>query len=81
MKEPHINTEVFRSTLNNQIELQAQTGNEATDKLINTVIQALNDYTIALAKEQIKKVFDEAETELKNIHQRTSEGLLTAKLA
>lgn len=80
LKEPQINTEVFRNTLNNQIELQAQTGNEATDKLINTVIQALNDYTIALAKEQIKKVFDEAETELKNIHQRTSEGLLTAKL-
>lgn len=73
LKEPHINTEVFRNTLNNQIELQAKTGNEATDKLINTVIQALNDYTIALAKEQIKKVFDEAETELKNIHQRTSE--------
>ena len=80
LKEPQINTSVFRKTLNNQIELQAKTGNEATDKLINTVIQALNDYTIALAKEQIKKVFDEAETELKNIHQRTSEGLLTAKL-
>lgn len=80
LKEPQINTDVFRKTLNNQIELQAETGNEATDKLINTVIQALNDYTIALAKEQIKKVFDEAETELKNIHQRTSEGLLTAKL-
>lgn len=79
LKEPQINTDVFRKTLNNQIELQAKTGNEATDKLINTVIQALNDYTIALAKEQIKKVFDEAETELKNIHQRTSEGLLTAK--
>lgn len=80
LKEPQINTDVFRKTLNNQIELQAKTGNEATDKLINTVIQALNDYTIALVKEQIKKVFDEAETELKNIHQRTSEGLLTAKL-
>lgn len=80
LKEPQINTNVFRKTLNNQIELQAKTGNEATDKLINTVIQALNDYTIALVKEQIKKVFDEAETELKNIHQRTSEGLLTAKL-
>lgn len=80
LKEPHINTEVFRNTLNNQIELQAQTGNEATDKLINTVIQALNDYTIALAKEQIKKVFDEAETELKNIHQRTSERTIDRQI-
>lgn len=80
LKEPNINTEVFRKALDNQIKLQIKTGNEATDKLMETIVQALNDYTIALAKEQIKKVFDEAETELKNIHQRTSEGLLTAKL-
>ena len=79
LKEPHINTEVFRKALDNQIKLQVKTGNEATDKLINTVIKALNDYTIALAKEQIKKVFDQAEKELEDIHTRTSEGLETAK--
>lgn len=80
LKEPHINTDIFRNTLNNQIELQAKTGNEATDKLINTVIEALNDFTIAIAKEQIKKVFDQAQKELEDIHTRTSEGILTAKL-
>lgn len=80
LKEPHINTEVFKKALDNQIQLQITTGNEATDKLINTVIQALNEYTIALAKEQIKKVFDQAQKELEDIHQRTSEGLETAKL-
>ena len=79
LKEPHINTEVFKKALDNQIKLQVKTGNEATDKLINTVIKALNDYTIALAKEQIKKVFDQAEKELEDIHTRTSEGLETAK--
>ena len=80
LKEPHINTEVFKKALDNQIKLQVTTGNEATDKLINTVIQALNEYTIALAKEQIKKVFDQAQKELEDIHKRTSEGLETAKL-
>lgn len=80
LKEPHINTEVFKKALDNQIKLQVTTGNEATDKLINTVIQALNEYTIALAKEQIKKVFDQAQKELEDIHQRTSEGLETARL-
>lgn len=80
IKEPHINTEVFKKALDNQIQLQITTGNEATDKLINTVIQALNEYTIALAKEQIKKVFDQAQKELEDIHQRTSEGLETARL-
>ena len=81
LKEPHINTDVFKKALDNQIKLQVKTGNEATDKLINTVIQALNDYTIALAKDQIKKVFDQAQKELEDIHTRTSEGLETAKLA
>jgi len=81
LKEPHINTEVFRKALDNQIKLQVKTGNDATDKLINTVIQALNDYTIALAKEQIKKVFDQAQKELEDLHTRTSEGIQTAKLA
>ena len=79
LKESHINTEVFRKALDNQIRLQVQTGNEATDKLINTVIKALNDYTIALAKYQIKKVFDQAQKELEDIHARTSEGLEIAK--
>ncbi len=55
LKEPHINTEVFKKALDNQIKLQVTTGNEATDKLINTVIKALNDYTIALAKRTNKE--------------------------
>lgn len=80
LKEPWINTEVYKKALDNQIKLQIKTGNEATDKLMETIIQALNDYTIALAKEQIKKVFDQAQKELEDIHQRTAEGMLTAKL-
>ena len=47
---------------------------------MNTIIEALNKYTIALAKEQIKVVFDQAEKELQDLHQRTSEGIETARL-
>lgn len=81
LKEPQINTEVFKNALDNQIKLQVQTGNQATDKFINSIIQALNDYTIALAKEQIRKVFEQAQKELEDLHIRTSEGIETAKLA
>lgn len=81
LKEPQINTEVFKNALDNQIKLQVQTGNQATDKFINAIIQALNDYTIALAKEQIRKVFEQAQKELEDLHIRTSEGIETAKLA
>ncbi len=47
---------------------------------MQSIISALNKYTIALAKEQIKKAFDQAEKEVKDLHTRTSEGILTAKL-
>lgn len=80
LKEPHINTETFKKALDNQIKLDLSTGNDATDKLVNEIIEALNRYTIELAKEQIKLVFAQAEKEVNDLHQRTSEGMLTAKL-
>lgn len=81
LKEPHINTSTYRQALENQINIELSTGNVATDEFISGMIQALNKYAIALAKEQIKKAFDQAEKEVQDLHQRTSEGILTAKLS
>lgn len=81
LKEPYIDTKVYRKALDNQIQVKLNTGDKATDKLMATIIQALNEYTIELAKDQIKKVFDQAQKELEDLHQRTSEGILTAKLS
>ena len=80
LKEPHIDTEVYRTALQNQINIKLETGNIATDDLMNTIISALNKYTIDLAKEQIRIAFAQAEKEVKDLHKRTSEGLTTAKL-
>ena len=80
LKESYINTEIYRKALDNQIKVELNTGNQATDELMQTIIRALNKYTIALAKEQIKKAFDQSEKEVKDLHTRTSEGILTAKL-
>lgn len=80
LKEPHINTDVYRQALQNQIELKLDTGNKATDEFINNIIEALNKYTIDLAKAQIRIAFEQAEKEVKDLHQRTSEGIKTAKL-
>ena len=80
LKEGYINTEVYRKALDNQINIVLNTGNKATDELMQTIISALNKYTLALAKEQIKKAFDQAEKEVKDLHTRTSEGILTARL-
>lgn len=80
LKEPHINTEVYKKSLENQITINLNTGNEATDNFIQGIIDALNRYTIELAKEQIKIVFEQAQKEVNDLHQRTSEGIVTAKI-
>lgn len=80
LKEPHINTDVYKQALEHQIEINVGTGNVATDNFINGIIDALNRYTIELAKEQIRIVFNQAEKEVVDLQQRTSEGMLTAKL-
>ena len=80
LKESYINTDVYKKALDNQISLELSTGNNATDELMQTIISALNKYTLAIAKEQIKKAFDQSEKEVLDLHQRTSEGMLTAKI-
>lgn len=80
LKEPHIDTSVYRQALNNQIKLKLDTGNKATNELMNSIIESLNKYTIALAQDQIKIAFNQAQKEVEDLHQRTKEGILTAKL-
>ena len=80
LKERHIDTEVYRKALNTQIQINLNTGNEATDTFIQGIIAALNNYTIDLAKEQIRLVFEQAQKEVDDLHQRTAEGLITARM-
>lgn len=80
LKEPHINTAVYKEALERQIAVNLRTGNAATDSFIKDIIAALNGYTIALAKEQIRLVFEQAQKEVDDLHQRTAEGLITAKM-
>ncbi len=80
LKEPQINTEVYKKALESQINIVVETGNNATDNLLNTIVGALNDYTIELAKQQIRIVFEQAEKEVLDLHQRTKEGIETARL-
>ena len=80
LKEPHINTETYRQTIQRQINTQPETGNAATDSFVSSVIAALNQYTVDLAKEQIRLAFAQAQKEVDDLHQRTREGIQTARL-
>lgn len=73
LKEPHINTEVYKKALSGTI---AMTGTNA-----DYILEGVNKYFLALAKEQIQIAFQQSEKEVQDLHQRTREGIETARLA
>lgn len=81
IKEPHINTSVYRDRMDKQIEKLSSTGSKATDKLLESIMTALHEYTIDLAREQIELAFRTAQAEVDFLHQRTSEGVRKAQAA
>lgn len=80
LKESYVNTDTYREALEQQVKVKLDTGNNATDDLMNSIIDALNRYTLALAKQQVILAFRQSEKEVEDLHQRTREGLQTAKL-
>lgn len=72
LKENYINTETYRSALKNQIDM---TGDD-----VDLILQGVNQYLIRLAKKQIRIAFEQAQKEVDDLHQRTKEGIQTARL-
>lgn len=73
LKEPHINTETYRKAL--------ETGVPLTGTNVDYILEGVNKYLMCLAKEQIKLAFDQSEKEVSDLHQRTREGIETARRA
>lgn len=73
LKEPHINTEVYKKALSGTI---AMTGTNA-----DYILEGVNKYLLAVAKEQIQIAFQQSEKEVQDLHQRTKEGIETARLS
>lgn len=81
IKEPHISTSVYRQQVENQIQkVQIQTGKESFDKCLSGIMDAVSGLIMDLAREQIKLAFSQAEKEVEYLHQRTREGIATARL-
>ena len=80
LKEPHINTATYREAAEKQISA-IETGDTATDELLAAITAGINKYMLRLAERQIQLAFDQAQKEVDDLHQRTREGIATAKLA
>lgn len=70
LKEPHINTDTYKKVM--QIDL-------LNDK-VDYILEGVNKYLMALAEEQIRIAFEQAEKEVTDLHKRTVEGIVTARL-
>ena len=72
IKEQHINTETYKKALSSNIQM--------TNTTVDFILEGINKYLLALAKEQIKLAFIQSEKEVKDLQQRTREGIETARL-
>lgn len=80
LKEPHINSSIYRDASERKIEIATDGMDEETASLITTVIGGLNDYLLSVAEKQIYLAFEHAQKEREFLSKRTSEGLKQAKL-
>ena len=72
LKEPHINTDTYKKALSNLISM--------TNTNVDFILEGINKYLMALAKEQIRIAFEQSEKEVEDLRQRTREGIETARL-
>lgn len=80
LKEPMINTSVYQEGIDRGIQgFKVDTGTEYMDEFINGQIKLINKLMEGIATEQIEKAFEQAEKEVKDLQQRTKEGIETAR--
>ncbi len=80
LKEPHINTESYKNALAAVTgTYNMESDGSAEGNLISSIMSAINDFMIAKASDDIKKAFEQAEKEVRVIHERTKEGIETAR--
>ncbi len=72
LKEPAINTDTYKEALTRQVPM---TGGD-----VDLILEGVNKFLLKLAEIQIRIAFEQAEKEVQDLHRRTSEGLVTAKL-
>lgn len=80
LKEPHVNTDVYRDALKQKIDVDLNLDDEATAQLMKGIFKSLNGFFCDLATRQVELAFEQSEKEVMDLRERTREGLLTARL-
>lgn len=72
LNERYIDTAVYTESLRDKLEL--------TGEIEDEIFKGLNNYFKKLAEKQIRIAFDQSEKEVQDLHERTRQGIKTAKL-
>ena len=72
LKEPQINTATYQKAIKEAVPM--------TGTAVDYILEGVNKYLMTLAKEQIRLSFLQAQKEVDDLHQRTSEGIETARI-
>jgi DNA invertase Pin-like site-specific DNA recombinase len=79
LKEQTINTDSYRSLADGQIKLSISTNDTDADELVNDILSVVSKYISKLAEKQIRLAFEQSQKEVDDLHQRTKEGIETAR--
>ena len=72
LKERHIDTDTYRKAIASSVPM--------TGTAVDCILEGVNKYLLTLAAEQIRLAFVQSEKEVEDLHQRTKEGIETARL-
>ena len=72
LKERYIDTATFKAALSASVPM--------TGTNVDYILRGVNQYLLALAREQIRIAFAQSEKEVSDLRQRTREGIETARL-
>lgn len=80
LKEPYMNTDSYKESMQGIFSTEIRSGDNATDDLVNSIMSAINRFMMNKVEKDIQKAFEQAQKEVDYLHQRTKEGIETARL-
>lgn len=79
LKEPHINTESYKKAIQGAISINVKSDDIAANKMINTIMDAINEFMKSKIKQDIYLAFEQAQKEVNYLHTRVKEGIERAR--
>lgn len=80
LKERHIDTDSYKEALE-KAGINIESDGSAEGELISDIAKAITKFMKAKASADIVKAFEQAQKEVDDLHERTHEGIETARLA